>query len=419
MAFRIKLFVGCNFSLRIIGLLAIPVLVFLEAISAPAADAPVNKSNLAVPVDAIPLSLSERVWIDKKNKRLLLDGEVCLQKGPLELLVCPWNGKLHESVVRIHSKPSTVHAGLLAIGGTPGAPVSYEDNEYKAAYGGIVDVILQWKDENGDTQEAHGQDWVRNRDRRADRKNAQHAEIIKRAEKSAEETNVIDGNEESYWTPVHPAFKKRVEKEAVEKERTVIRPSPVGKQIEQLMILSDPRVLNPDVPEPKKYYRTQFSPVEKDNPDHQELIQLATGKDDDDIRMDGRLRGRWEAVFPNQKDAIQDNKNNIVRSSPAGKQIEELIIRGQLLEHDWVFAGSKFALDPETNDEIYIADRSGEVICVSNFPTAMIDLPIESTSENTQLGFEAASENIPPKGTPVRLILVPHALKQEEKTDDE
>ena len=67
---------------------------------------------------------------------------------------------------------------------------------------------------------------------------------------------------------------------------------------------------------------------------------------------------------------------------------------------------------------ITLADRSGEIVCVSNFPTAMIDLPVESSSENARLGFEAATENIPAKGTPVRVILIPHALEKEKSSDE-
>lgn len=378
-------------------------------------DGPDSAKGLPVPVDAIPLNPSERIWIDKQRKRLLLDGEVCLQKGMLELLICPWNGKLHESIVRVHSKPSTIHAGLLAIGGEPGSPVSFDNNEYKAAHGGVVEIIIQWKDGNGKLQEAHGQDWVRHRDRRADRNNLQDAEIIDRGEKSLQDEVEHLGEVESFWIPVHPAFKERLKQE---EDRHVIRPSAAGKQIEQLMVLSDPRVLNPDRPEPNKFYRTQFSPAKTDNPDHQLLIGESAKQEGDQIRVNGRLRARWEPVFPNQKDMIASDERNVVRPSPDGKQIEELVIRGVPLEHDWIFAGSHIMADPNSGEDFYVADRSGEIVCVSNFPTAMIDLPVESSSDNANLGFEAAAENIPAKGTQVRIILVPHRLEKETKSDD-
>ena len=47
----------------------------------------------------------------------------------------------------------------------------------------------------------------------------------------------------------------------------------------------------------------------------------------------------------------------------------------------WVFAGSGFWKDHETGKEFYMAE-SGDFICVSNFTTAMLDVPIESSQSN-------------------------------------
>ena len=377
--------------------------------------APQTIAGLPLPKGAIALQPDEKIWIDKERNRILLDGEVCLQRGPLELLICPWNGKLHESIIRVHSKPSTIHAGLLAVGGEPGNPVSYENNEYKAASGGVVEIIIQWKDDQGKLQESHGQDWVRHRDYRADLQNPKDAAIVERAKQSMTDQNSVNGNVESFWVPVHPAFRERVQQEAKEKKRHVLRPSAAGKQLEQLMVMTDTRLLNPDVPEPEKFYRTQFSPAKRDNPQHQPIIKISDDQEGDEIRINGRLKARWEPVFPRQREEIAADENNVLRPSPAGRQLEELIIRGIPLEHDWIFAGSRIVSDAETGKEFYMADRSGEIVCVSNFPTALIDLPIESSAENAQLGFEAATENIPSKGTPVRVILVPHADENANK----
>jgi hypothetical protein len=77
---------------------------------------------------------------------------------------------------------------------------------------------------------------------------------------------------------------------------------------------------------------------------------------------------------------------------------------GKALQYDWVFAGSGFWVDGEQR---YYYGDAGEFICVSNFPTATLDLPIESTQANEELLFAAFTENIPPLGTPVQLILKP------------
>ncbi len=79
----------------------------------------------------------------------------------------------------------------------------------------------------------------------------------------------------------------------------------------------------------------------------------------------------------------------------------------------WVFAGSGFWKDPETGKEFYMAE-SGDFICVSNFTTAMLDVPIESSQSNEALGFEANPDKIPALGTPVRLVLTPK-LKDEKR----
>ena len=76
------------------------------------------------------------------------------------------------------------------------------------------------------------------------------------------------------------------------------------------------------------------------------------------------------------------------------------------MEHRWVFAGSGFWEEPDTGKKYYQAE-GGDFICVSNFSSAMLDLPIESSQANAALLFEAFTERIPPKGTPVTLLLKP------------
>ncbi len=78
----------------------------------------------------------------------------------------------------------------------------------------------------------------------------------------------------------------------------------------------------------------------------------------------------------------------------------------QAMKYPWVFAGSGFYVDEATKKQYYMAE-AGDFICVSNFPDAMLDIPVESTSDNDDLLFEAFTENIPPKGTKITLVLVP------------
>jgi hypothetical protein len=83
---------------------------------------------------------------------------------------------------------------------------------------------------------------------------------------------------------------------------------------------------------------------------------------------------------------------------------------GKPMGQPWVFAGSGFWEDETTGTKTYLAE-SGDFICVSNFPSAMLDLPVESSQANEALLYEAYTQHIPPIGTRVRLVLTPKAKK--------
>ena len=69
----------------------------------------------------------------------------------------------------------------------------------------------------------------------------------------------------------------------------------------------------------------------------------------------------------------------------------------------WVFAGSSFYKDERTGEKFYMAE-GGEVVCLSNFSTAMLDINVESSAVNAGLLFEAFHKKIPPLKTHVRLV---------------
>ncbi len=194
------------------------------------------------------LSPKYDVWMDLKNKQVVLEGQVCLTKGLLELFACLKGTKEHESVVSVNTKAFVVHAALLAVRANPGSPVKF-DPKYTAATGPKVEILVYWNDADGKQHKARAQDWVRN-------------------------------------------IKKK-----------------------------------------------------------------------------------------------------------------------EAMGYPWIFAGSGFYIDEETKHQYYLAD-GGDFICVSNFPGAMLDLPIESTSDNEDLMFEAFTENIPPHGTKVILVLTPEIEKK-------
>ncbi len=202
------------------------------------------------------ISKTERIWLDAKNKLIVIDGSIALTEGPLEMFACPRRSKEHESVVAVDCKSSTAHAALLAIGAEEGKPVRYNEmGEIEAvATGTEVDVYALWKNPEGVRQSTRAQDWVRN------------------------------------------------------------------------------------------------------------------GKD------------------------------------------------GKSLTYPWVFVGSAFSRDEETKRSFYLAD-AGEFICVSNFTTATMDLPIASSDKDAARMFEAFAERIPVRGTPIRLVLIPKAIAAKPAPD--
>ncbi|MEX2285579.1 MAG: YdjY domain-containing protein [Planctomycetaceae bacterium] len=90
------------------------------------------------------------------------------------------------------------------------------------------------------------------------------------------------------------------------------------------------------------------------------------------------------------------------------KAIKSFFDRSQprLMQADFVFAGSGFYVDDD--GQKYYQAEGGDLICVANFPSAMIDVSIESSASGEQnLAFEPVTERIPPVDTDVTIELVP------------
>lgn len=78
------------------------------------------------------------------------------------------------------------------------------------------------------------------------------------------------------------------------------------------------------------------------------------------------------------------------------------------LAEDWVFAGSRLVRDPEDKDKPpeYLANH-GDVICLCNMDTAMMDLPVRSPKKFEDRVFHAHTARIPAVGTAVDVVLEP------------
>jgi hypothetical protein len=83
------------------------------------------------------------------------------------------------------------------------------------------------------------------------------------------------------------------------------------------------------------------------------------------------------------------------------------------MKADWVFAGSGFYTDEETGKKSYLAE-GGDLICVANFADATIDVAIPSSADDSNRNFEAYTERIPPKDTPVTIELIPITAEKKD-----
>lgn len=77
---------------------------------------------------------------------------------------------------------------------------------------------------------------------------------------------------------------------------------------------------------------------------------------------------------------------------------------GKKMQAPWVFTGGLFGVDPN-GKKYYLANVTGEVFGVSNFPGSVLDVPFESSNDNSQLNYAPNTKIIPSVGTKVVLVL--------------
>ncbi|MFN7766924.1 MAG: YdjY domain-containing protein [Planctomycetaceae bacterium] len=253
----------------------------------------------------VPLNESGTVKLDLANRRLLVQAEVVLRQGQLEMFACRKRSKEHESIVAIDAAAFVIHSGLLALKATPGGPAVYEP-KFQPPHGEKLEIFLIWQDEKGQAQRVSAQSWIR--------------ETVNR-----------------FWV----------------------------KPLEKL-----PSGITLEESSPLRYDRKQ-----------QELVWYGPMTDSQ------------------KKELLAMSEDRAWRDA-----ISFFHERGQSrgMRADWVFVGSVLGVDETTGEKSYAAEE-GQYICVSNFPTAMIDIALRSSDQAAELAFEAWTEKIPPKGTPVTL----------------
>ncbi|MBY0231445.1 MAG: YdjY domain-containing protein [Gemmataceae bacterium] len=107
------------------------------------------------------------------------------------------------------------------------------------------------------------------------------------------------------------------------------------------------------------------------------------------------VRVRWEEEGKRREVPA----NEWIKDSRAGKE----------LDGRWVFAGSILVEPTAPGEPTRYMANEGDLISVVNFDTALLDVPFRSSDKKGALDFEAWTGRIPPKGTPVTVVLTPVA----------
>jgi hypothetical protein len=139
--------------------------------------------------------------------------------------------------------------------------------------------------------------------------------------------------------------------------------------------------------------------------------------EDSELRYDKKFKEL--AWFGTMSKSQRDELLKMSEDKSWRKAVEAMHDRSQPREMtaDWVFTGSGFYVETEGPDKgkKYYKAEGGEVICVANFPSAMIDVDVESTAGNESLLYEAWAERIPPIDTPVTVEISPLPVKKNDQ----
>ena len=280
----------------------------------PAEPAPVPTAE-QVAAGAVPLNEEGTVLLDRERKRVLVNAEVCLRRGMLEMLVCLPQTKEHESILKYAGDARTLHAALVAAGLEPGEPVNFSP-EFAPPRGPVLDLTLYWNDADGNPRTADGRTWIR---------------------------TSTDG-----W---------------YERDLAAL---PAG------VTLPEGLELRYDAANTDLLWYGRMSEADRDR-----ALALSTDENFRDL-----IRGFYGESQPRPFTA------------------------------DFVFAGSffydkpvKYGADGEVLETVRTyAAEGGEVVCVANFPSATIDVAERSSAEGESVLYEAATEKVPPEGTPVLIV---------------
>jgi hypothetical protein len=135
-----------------------------------------------------------------------------------------------------------------------------------------------------------------------------------------------------------------------------------------------------------------------------ETLLLAGATPGSPVRFDPRFRAPTGTTIVV---SVLITENGATRKVPARSMIRNSKT-GAELECDWVFAGSMLVENPfdPAAPKRYLAN-DGDIICVANFESALLDVPISSSKGDEEHSYEAWTYRIPPEGTKVVIVFEP------------
>jgi hypothetical protein len=121
-----------------------------------------------IPDNYKPLNKNKTIYFEVApdgTRRVHLMTEVCLREGALEVFMCKFNTKEHESILRVDADARDIHLALLAANAKPGHPAQYIDPktgkaDFKPPTGTSVKVTVTYR-EKGQLKTVKAGTWVK------------------------------------------------------------------------------------------------------------------------------------------------------------------------------------------------------------------------------------------------------------------
>ena len=112
-----------------------------------------------------PVKFQPGIRIDWNAREVLVDGQVILREGPIELFACSPRTREHESIVLVSARPLHIFQAMGLIGLTPGHPprVDIEREIFEGARGEPVEVLVRYA-LDGKSREEPIEHWMQRAD---------------------------------------------------------------------------------------------------------------------------------------------------------------------------------------------------------------------------------------------------------------